>query len=230
MLVAEGARVATALAHQNEHYPENTPDQLRAAAARLREQLEAERIPLNVVPAAEVVLNSNTPGDWIAGKLLSVADRGQFLLAEMPAGIFLDPRHIAAELKAHGIRLILAHAERYEELLHDRHLAEQSIASGCLLQVTAEALAEPANARDEVALRDWATRGMIHVICSDGHRIDRRQPRLRAGYRRLEKWIGPAAAERIGSIWGTAVLQGLSVKPPPPKPVVKNWFTRLFGA
>ena len=40
MLVAEGARSATALAHQNTTYPANTPDALRAAAVELKAALK----------------------------------------------------------------------------------------------------------------------------------------------------------------------------------------------
>jgi len=229
MLVAEGVRTATALAHQNTTFPGNTTDTLRTAAIALAERLKAERIPLSVVPAAEVILGSETVADWQAGKLLSIADRGKCLLAEMPHGMFLDPRLIAGELRPLGVRLVLAHTERYDQLLFDPGLTAQCIAAGCLIQVTTESLADPPTARHDTALREWATRGMIHVLCSDGHRIDRRQPRWQPGFRRLAKWIGLPAAERIGGIWGTALLQGLAVNPPPPKPPQKSWFARMFG-
>lgn len=228
MLAAEGARSATALAHQNPGYPENTAAALRAAAAELAAAVRAAGVPLAVYPTGEVMLGADTVNEWRAGHLLSVGDAGKYLLVEMPHGVFLDPRPAAAELGRLGVKLILAHAERYDELLHDPHLTAECIAAGCLVQVTAEAVAEFAD-RDAAALRHWATCGMIHLLGSDGHRLDRRPPRLQAGYKVLERWVGTAAAERVGGIWGGAVLQGLSVRPPPPKPPVRNWFTRLFG-
>jgi protein-tyrosine phosphatase len=130
-----------------------------------------------------------------------------------------------------GVRLILAHAERYEEFLYDPKLVEEAIAEGCLIQVTTEALADPPSKRDAAAMKSWAQRGMIHVLGSDGHRMDRRLPQLQDGYAVLKGWIGSTAAERIGSLWGTAVLQGLPVNPPPPKPDGgnKSWFSRLLS-
>jgi protein-tyrosine phosphatase len=229
MLVAEGANAATALAHQNPSYPENTAARLTAASARLADQLRAANVPLTVYPVGEVMLSSDTVAEWKSGRLQSFAGSGKHLLVEMPHGVFLDPRGVAAELRRLGVRPVIAHAERYDPLLHDPHLTVECIAAGCLIQVTAEAFAEFAD-RDAAALRHWARHGMIHLIGSDGHRLDRRPPRLRAGYRVLERWVGVAAAERIGGIWGGAVLQGLSVNPPPPKPPArKGWFTRLFG-
>src|SRR5206468_4179916 len=90
MLVSEGARHATALAHQNEGYPDNTPDRMVAVAASLTAALAAKRIPLTVYPSAEVMLSPSLVADWRAGRLLSVANRRQWLLVEMPHGLFVD--------------------------------------------------------------------------------------------------------------------------------------------
>jgi len=229
MLVAEGARHATALAHQNESWPDNTPDRMRAAAAALAAALADKKVPLTVYPTAEVMLSPSVLDDWAAGKLLSVADRGQWLLVEMPHGMFVDVLPIAAALRPRGVRLIVAHAERYPELLHDPALATKWIAAGCLIQVTARAVAEPWDAEMERGIRAWARGGFVHLLGSDGHGIDRRQPLMSAGYRRLERLAGRDAAERIGGHWGVAVLQGLPVNVPPPGPPPRSWFTRLFG-
>src|SRR5262245_20386711 len=83
MLVAERVRHATALAHQNRDYPENTADQLRAAATSLAADLAAKKLPLTVYPTGEVMLSPTLLEDWQAGRLLSVGDRKQWLLVEM---------------------------------------------------------------------------------------------------------------------------------------------------
>lgn len=228
MLVAEGARSAAATAHLHPEFPQNTPERIVAATARLAEQLREQRIPLAVVPTAEIMLGDDLAERWRAGRLLSVGNLGQYLLVEMPHDAFLDYRPAAAALQPLGIRIIVAHAERYEPLLHDPALAVEWIAAGCLMQVTAEAIADP-SPHDEPAMKLWAQRGMIHLLGSDGHRIDRRKPELQPGYAKLKKWMGTPAAERVASIWGTAVLQGLPVNPPPPKPPTRSWFGRLFG-
>src|SRR3954469_18798402 len=71
MLVAEGARHATALAHQNEGYPDNLPERMLASAAALSATLAAKDIPLAVYPSAEVMLSPSLVVDWRAGQLLS---------------------------------------------------------------------------------------------------------------------------------------------------------------
>lgn len=229
MLVNEGVRHATALAHQNPAYPENTADRLRAAASRLSAELRAGGIPLTVHPTAEVMLEPTTLDDWEAGKLLSVGDHKQWLLVEMPHGVCLNVIPIAEAFRPLGLRLIIAHAERYPELLFDPGLTAEWIAAGCLIQVTAGALAEPRHPRIEAALRHWVTGGYVHVLGSDGHGIDWRPPAFARGFERLVEWVGRGAAERIASAWGSAVLQGLPVNAPPPRPPARGWFARLFG-
>lgn len=226
MLVAEGAAHATALAHQNPDYPNNTPDALRVAAAALADELRRKKVPLAVYPTGEVMLGPTTAADWHAGKLLSIGDRGAYLLVEMPHRDFLDVLPLAAAVAP--VRLVIAHAERYPPLLFDPARAAAWVAAGCLLQVTTAALADPWDDDMERGIRAWADAGLIHLIGSDGHGIDRRLPQLSDGYRVLRKWAGRSAARRAGEAWGTAVLRGDPLPLPLPTPR-RSWFTRLVG-
>lgn len=229
MLVSEGARHATALAHQNPSYPDNTADHLRAAAAELATALAEKQIPLSVYPTGEVMLSEHTLREWRGGQLLSVGDHKRWLLVEMPHNVFLDVLPLARVLKSEGVGLIIAHAERYPELLDDLALARRWIEAGCLIQVTAKALAEPWEPGLESALKAWARGGFIHLLGSDGHGIDRRRPHLAAGFERLAKWVGRPHAEQIACARGAAVLQGKPVTVPEPRPPRRSWFSRLLG-
>jgi protein-tyrosine phosphatase len=230
MLISEGARHATALAHQNSGYPANDANHLRAATRALQTLLAEKNVPLQVYPTGEVMLSPNTLDEWNAGRLLTVGDHKQWLLVEMPHGEFVDVLPLANALKAHGVRLIIAHAERYAELLDDLALCEQWIEAGCLIQVTARALAEPWDAGLETALNRWALGNFIHLLGSDGHGIDRRRPLLAGGFGRLAKWVGRKHAVRIAGEWGTAVLQGKPFTVPRPRTNPRSWFSRLFGS
>ncbi|MFO0935907.1 MAG: CpsB/CapC family capsule biosynthesis tyrosine phosphatase [Gemmataceae bacterium] len=229
MLVSEGVRAAAGLAHQNHGYPENTPQALRDAAKELSATLKAEKIPLTIYPSAETMASPDLVEKWVAGQWLSIGDRKKFLLVEMPHGMFLDLRPAAMAFKPLGIRIIVAHAERYPELLHDRGLCEEWIRLGCLIQVTGRGLSKPPSGKDEAALKDWVKRGLVHLLGSDGHNLNTRQPRLKDGYATLVRWAGMAAADRIGGIWGNAVLQGLPVMTPLPQKPKTSWFSNLFG-
>src|SRR4051794_15219426 len=99
LLVAEGVQHSVALAHQNEEYPKNTPERIREAATAFADALRAAAIPLDVYPCAEVMANPDVVADWKAGKLMSVADRSQWLLIEFPHNLFIDLRAIVRDLR-----------------------------------------------------------------------------------------------------------------------------------
>lgn len=229
MLAAEGAGHAAALCHQNPDYPDNTPGRIRPAAAALAAQLLAKKVPLTVYPSAEVMASPSLVDDWAAGRLVSLGDTGKYLLVEMPHGAFVDLLPVAEQLRPLGVRVVVAHAERYPDLLHNPQMAAHWIAAGCLIQVTARALADPWSDEMDRGLQAWVAGRFVHLLGSDGHGIDRRQPLLAAGYARLAKLGGRRYAEKVGHTWGLAVLKGEDVTPPPPGQPSRTWFAKLLG-
>src|SRR5581483_6286232 len=95
---AEGTRLVAATAHQNERWPAVTPAVIRRATERLAGSLRAAGVPLTVFPCAEVMVRPDIEEAWRRGDLLSVADRGQYLLVEMPDGLFVDLRETVRRL------------------------------------------------------------------------------------------------------------------------------------
>jgi protein-tyrosine phosphatase len=225
---AEGVQLSAALAHQNERWQAVTPALIRERAQALTDALRQANVPVCVFPCAEVTARPDLEAAWARGELLSVADRGKYLLVEMPHGLFVDLRHTAAGLRAAGVSLILAHPERQPELLHDPGRIEELILSGCLVQVSSGSVTEPASGEDGRALRDWFRRGVVHLMGSDAHSPRRRRPRMADAYRQVVRWAGVAAADRVFSTNGTAVVHGLPLRVPPPLPRRREWFAAIW--
>jgi protein-tyrosine phosphatase len=223
---AEGTRLVAALAHQNERWNDVTPDVIRAAVARLAAALRSAAIGLTVLPCAEVTAHPELEALWAEGRLLSVADRGAYLLVEMPHRLFVDLRPAARALGRRGVRLILAHPERQPELLHEPGAIESLIREGCLVQVSSGSVTDPASAADRRALRGWFRRNCVHVIGSDGHSPRTRRPLLAAAYRQIAAWASPAVADRVCGTNGLAILQGRAPWFPEPEPE-RSWLSWL---
>jgi protein-tyrosine phosphatase len=148
----------------------------------------------------------------------------------MPHRLCVDLRPIVRGLLNVGVRVILAHPEAVPELLHDAGAIEQIIEAGCLVQVSARNIAEPATGQDERALRSWVRRGIVHVLGSDGHSVNRRPPIIAEAYHRVVRWGGRATADRVARIHGLAILQGLPLRIPQPERRRRHWFSRLWPA
>lgn len=228
MAWAEGIRLSAALAHQNERWKQVTPGLIRERVQQLREALRAAEVQLSVFPCAEVMVHPEIEASWRRGDLLSVADRGKYLLVEMPHGIFLDLRQIIKSFSQAGVTLILAHPERHSELLHDAGRIEQFIEAGCLIQVSSGSVTEPPTRQDAKALQDWFVRGVVHVLGSDGHSSGRRQPRMAQAYSQVARWAGEHVADRVCSTNAAAIVHGLPLKVPSPEPRRARWFFGLW--
>jgi protein-tyrosine phosphatase len=224
----EGVRMVAATAHQNEHWDSVTPDCIRQATQRLAERLRETGIPLTVYACAEVMVHPEIEASWSSGNLLSVADHRQYLLVEMPHDLCVDLRATVRRLREAGIRSILAHPERHEELLHEAGRIEQLIRAGCLVQVSSSSITDPPSAGARRALKSWFRRGIVHLLGSDGHSVTRRPPRMAAAYRQIARWAGTVAADRVASTNGMAVLQGLPLRIPEPEPRRTAWVLKFW--
>jgi protein-tyrosine phosphatase len=131
------------------------------------------------------------------------------LLIEMPHGLVVDLRHTVTKLRQQGIRPILAHPERHQELLDDTGRMEELIQLGCLVQVSTKSIADSPNWRQARTLKDWLKRGLVHVLGSDGHSPRREPPLMQQAYQQIVHWAGAAVADRVGSTNGLAIAGGL---------------------
>ena len=224
----EGTRLAAATAHQNDYWPSVTPDRIRQATRRLAEQLRAANIPLTVFPCAEVMVHESLEEAWRRGELMSVGDRGHYLLVELPHGLFLDLTEMVKGLRALGVRPILAHPERQEEFLADPERLDDLVRAGCLVQVSSGSLSDPPSRSAEQTLKDWLRRGVVHCLGSDGHSPGRRPPRMAAAHRRIREWAGNEVADRVCGTHGMAILQGLPLRVPPPERRRLGWLPRVW--
>ncbi len=223
ILHEEGVQLVAALAHQNEEYPNNTPQRIHQATKILQEDIHQAEIPLTAVVCSEVMVHPETRSFWANQELLTVGDHRVYILIEMPHGLFVDLLPLAEFFRQEGIRPIIAHAERCPELLEQPDLVEDLIRAGCLVQVSSGSVTGFTRKDRVRALRDWFVRGIAHVMGSDGHSPRRRKPRMADAYHQIVTWAGNTVADRVCSTNGMAVLQGLPLNLSEPKPRRKGW-------
>jgi protein-tyrosine phosphatase len=224
---AEGVRHVAALAHQSDRWPVE-PQTIRSAAAELERRLAEARVALCVYPTAEVTVVPELVEGWQAGRWLSLADRREYLLVELPHQLFLDLGPTVKRLARLGVRVVLAHPERHSELLHEPGTLEKWIGLGCLVQVSSASVTDPASKADARALRSWFRRGCVHFLGSDGHSPRKRRPLLAAAYQRVREWAGAAVAEQVGRRNGLAALRGESLRLALPRAERCWWPLRLW--
>lgn len=218
LLHRQGVRHVSALAHQNETFPDVTPDTIRHAAQVLERDLAEAGIELAIYPTAEVMIVPDLEDHLADGRFLTCNDLGRYLLIELPHDLYIDLGGTVRSLMRQGIRPILAHPERTPEMLHQPGEIEELIALGCLVQVSARSFLRPKSPDDFRAIRSWFDRGVVHLLCSDAHGIKRRVPRMDEAMDLLRSWVGEGELARIVSDNGIAVFRGGVVNAALPRP------------
>jgi protein-tyrosine phosphatase len=228
----EGIRSIAALAHQNECWSEVTPDDIRRSVAEVQAELNAIDCPLELVPWSEVMVGPETLMQFDAGKLLTIDgaanqnaaggsiatnSSGQnFMLIEQPHGLFLDIRPLISDLVGRAVTPVLAHADRYPELIGDQVLMRELVQLGCKIQLSTDGITDPSSRATGKVIKNWLTEGFVHVVGTDAHSPRSRRPRMLAAFTTVTKWAGELTANLIFCANGNALLRGTELKSPLP--------------
>jgi protein-tyrosine phosphatase len=192
--VAAGTNIVATTPHVSWEYPGTTAARIAEGVAELRAALADADIPLEVVAGAEIAITRaiDLDDDELAG--LRLGD-GPYLLIECP----LTPTATGFEflieaLLVRGHRILLAHPERSPAFQRDPELLERLIGRGLLAQVTASSLSGAFGGSVRDFARALVGDGLVQVVASDAHSVDKRPPALQAeldeaGYDGLAAWL-----------------------------------------
>ncbi len=176
---------------------------------------------LRVLPGADVHLDEAILRHLRQGRLMTLGDKGRYLLLEFPYhGIPYLTEKILFELLANGITPIITHPERNPEVERNLPRYYQMIEMGCLAQVTAMSLTGGFGPEVKRLGEKLLVHGLVHIIASDAHSIERRPPVLTSAIRAASKLVGDDEAKRMVSDYPQSILEGK--RPNVPKPVPIN--------
>ena len=179
---------------------DNTVESIQQALTELQQGLAAQQIDLIVSAAAEVrfgmelmvaVKQNNIPflGEWQSQPVLLL----EFPHGEIPFGA----ERLTAWLLQQGIKPMIAHPERNKGLLRSPAKLQPFIEQGCLLQVTAGAVAGRFGGAAQELAQTLLKEELVTILASDAHNIEHRPPILSQGRDAASALIGEAAAQRL---------------------------------
>lgn len=162
----------------------------------LQEALEKERIPLEILPGAELFLTDRVFG---ADNLDELTINGtKYMLCEMSLNPF-DTKNVIRwfdELIDRSYKPILAHPERYYVFHEDYELIDRVLERGIIFQVNLDSLIGANGSLAQDMSVDMVRRGIAQIIASDAHDLDFRHTRLIEKLNELPDVITEADVER----------------------------------
>jgi protein-tyrosine phosphatase len=214
MMVRDGFTDIIATPHQLGRWETaNAPADIRLAIEQLQQELEANRIPLNIYPGAEVRIDERIPRLLQSDGILTLADGKRYLLLELPPVARIDPDVVMPHFAAANIRVILAHAERYESLCQDHNAAAAWMDAGAALQLNAASLLGGTGQAAMEAAWDWLSSGWVSLVATDSHSVGSRRPRMAEAIDLIVRELDEASAKTICIDNPAKVLLGEELDP-----------------
>jgi len=197
--LSEGITTIIATPHHANGTYTNTADNVAEHTHSVNEQLMAAGVPVTIRPGQEVRVHDDLLDAWHRGEILPLAG-SSYILVEMPSSRIPKAMYeLIHELSLLKLKPIIAHPERNAEVVkHPERLAEL-IEAGAFAQVTTHSLLGGFGKRIEQSAWSLMKDGLIHIVSSDAHHVERRGFRLREAYVSIER--------RMGEQW-VSYLQG----------------------
>jgi protein-tyrosine phosphatase len=216
---ASGISAIAATPHIRSDFPDVHVGELAEQCADVRAAVEQAAIPIELVSGTECSLVWAIEAADEELRLATYGQRGTDLLIETPLGPVLAIDHLLYEVRARGIRVVLAHPERSPDFQRDPGVVRELVRQGVLLQVNAGSLLT-SNRRSPVRrlAEQLCTEGLAHVLASDGHRAASWRPvtKLADGVNALAELVGAGRARWMASAVPRAVLDGAELPAAPP--------------
>lgn len=155
-----------------------------------------EQTQMAAVPACEMHFS-----DYVfnSADLSALCIRGKFLLTELPYSFSFSEtqiRKIGRLISAYNITPVLAHIERYPELLKKRGCLDQLIEMGCRTQINLGAL-QNGGLRLRKTILALIRNNRVHVVGTDCHNMKFRPPCYGPGMQIIAKKLGENAVCRL---------------------------------
>ncbi len=219
MAVADGVGCIVATPHSLDRGWGQLPAAIRDQVARLQAVCRDQGLDLEIVPGLEAYIApdlprrvTREPGCTLGGT--------RYLLVEFPLQQY--PRYVEQtvfELQVAGFTPIIAHPERYTEVIAAPSLIYTLVERGVLTQVTAASLLGVFGREIQEAARLFLTHGLAHVIASDAHGLGQRPPVLSEAVAVAAGWIGEEQALKMVTTTPARILADELIPVPPPDPL-----------
>ena len=228
MAVADGIETIAVTPHQLGSYTHNHGQLVRSRTAELQQLLDDHRLPLQVLPGADVRIEPGMLEKLRSGDVLTLADQRKHVLLELPHELYFPLDDVLGDLHRAGLVGILSHPERNQGLLKKPQLIEPLVDSGCLMQVTCSSLMGTFGSAPQQMAEWMQEQGLVHFLATDAHGPNSRRPLMRRAFERAAEIVDEEIATLLCCRNPAAVACGGDIEMPQYKPKQRGFLASLF--
>src|SRR5436190_4678611 len=193
------------------------PGEIEPRVDLFNERLQRERLPLRVLPGAEIGWATAPELDDAQLARLSLGS-GRRVLLESPYGKKpVDLEGIVAGLAKRGYDVVLAHPERCPLFQRDVERLRKLVDNGALCSITAGSMVGRFGASVRTFTISMLREGLVHDVASDAHDHLHRPPNLVEGFNHVKGEL-PGIDEHVAWYTVTSPVAILAGNPLPTAP------------
>ena len=186
-----------------------SPAEILAAIEQVRQAVAEAGIPVEILPGAENYIFPDLI-KWVrGGKLLTLGDRGKYILVELP---MLEIPHyteqVFFELQVLGITPVLAHPERNKGLSDEPERILDWAKKGILFQLNLRSLSGHYGPQARQLADIMLNSDLIHFIGSDAHRVSSRELTYLEGLHKIQDIVGETRYQELTRLNPQTILEG----------------------
>ncbi|REJ64486.1 MAG: tyrosine protein phosphatase [Planctomycetota bacterium] len=227
--VNDGIETIITTPHQCGNFAANDGETIRRLVDQTQAFLQQNGVPLQILPGADVRIESNLTQGLQSRQLVSLADRQRHVLLELPHELYFPLEPVLASLRRIGVVGILSHPERNQGILRQPRVVRSLVEGGCLMQVTAGSLMGTFGPEIQAFSESLLTDGLVHFIATDAHGPKSRRPLMARAHERASELTSDSLADDICCHYPRAVAQGdhvpCEIRPSRAKGIGR-WFRR----
>lgn len=193
----DGIKIIVSTSHFIDESKFISGEPLKNRVESLNEKLKEEGIALTVLLGNEVYMSPQLPTRLENSEIFTI-NNSRYLLIELPFSdipIYMD--ETIYQLKLKGITPIIAHPERYGQIIEQPNIVYEWINKGVLIQINAGSLKGRFGPRVKEVSQILLKHNLVHFIASDGHSANGRKPKLSDAVFEASEIIGKNQALKL---------------------------------
>ena len=174
-----------------------SPEHNVAYRKRLREAARDAGIEVKLFSGNEIYYSDETMEELIDGKICSLAGSDYVLVEFHPTNPYKAIQNAVSRVQAAGFIPIIAHVERYSDIVSHPARVRDLIEMGSFIQVNASSVMGRYGFGISHFTRKLLKEELVHFVASDAHDTGRRAPNLLECRNFVEKKYGEDYAGKI---------------------------------
>ncbi len=193
-MIANGVTAAIATPHHRNGYDINPYGKVVELTDRLNGELKSRNIDFQIYPGQEVRISDEIPDLISSGDIKGIAGTKYLLLEPPSRSLPMYVKELLYRLTVQGYKPVIAHPERNSRFTEDFDLLHELVNMGCLVQITSESLIA-SNKKLKSTSEKMIEEGLVSLISSDTHGVNKRKCRIMEALKRVEALYGKELAD-----------------------------------